>query len=387
MPGEERPSTVLALATGGNFAQLGARLLLSPLVPAIMASFEVSKSSVGLVLTGLWAVYAIFQYPGGTLGDMFDERRMLIVSLVLTTAVMGLLAASPSFLVFGLFALLLGAGTGLYFPVASSLLTRHFEGTGQALSVMTAGGAIAGAIYPALGGVLVVLVGWRTTVLLGGAVALPVIALAVFATSSPGDSADATTEWLSVQEMVGIIRRPGVPVTIGLAVLFGFTWQGIASFFPTFLYEYWQVSETVAGVAFGAFYLLSAVAQPAAGRLSDAVGRDLALFASGVLTAGGLSVLLTGESRLVLLLGVVALGTGVTWPGVVQARIMDHFGTGERGQGFGFVRAIYMLLASLGSVTVGTLADVAGWPVAYGSVVGLLSVAIVFIAGSRFREA
>lgn len=382
----ERRSTILALTTAGNFSQLGARLLISPLVPAIMATFLVSKSRVGLVLTGLWAVYAIFQYPGGTLGDRFDERRILLVALGLTGLMTILVANAPTFWLFGVFVLLLGAGTGLYFPVASSMLTKRFENTGQALSLLTAGGSIAGLIYPAMAGYLVVVVGWRSTLMVGGVVAFAVFGFAVLLTSSPTEPTRPSIEWLSLEGMVGILRRPGVVATIGLSVGFAFTWQAVASFFPTFLYEYWAVSETVAGVAFGGVFLLSSVAQPFVGRLSDALDRDVAMFTSAGLTASGLVVLLLTNSFPWMVAGVAILGVGISWPGVVQARIMDHFGDEGRGQGFGFVRGIYMLLGSLGSVVVGTLADIAGWRVAYGTVIGLLSLIVLSITITKIRN-
>ncbi len=379
---------MLVLASAGNLSQLGARMLISPLVPAIMVTFGVTKSRVGLVLTGMWAVYALFQYPGGTLGDRFDERRMLFVALVFTAAMPVLIGVAPTFGVFGIFVLLLGAGAGLYFPVASSMLTKRYEGTGQALSILTAGGSIAGLIYPAAAGFLVVAVGWRLTMAGGGLVAFAVLVGGIlFTRSSDGASDESPVDWLSPGEMVGILRRPGVAVTVALSIGFGFTWQGLSSFFPTFLYEYWALSETAAGVAFGGLYLLSSLAQPAVGRLSDAFDRDVAMLTSATLAGGGLLVLLFAPSLPFVIVGVVVLGLGVSWPGVVQARIMDHFGDAERGQGFGFIRAVYMLGGSLGSVVVGTLADALGWPVAYGLLVGFLTLIVLYLVGTRFRSA
>ncbi len=381
----ESRSTILALTIAGNFSQLGARMLISPLVPAIMATFLVSKGDVGLVLTGMWAIYALFQYPGGTLGDRFDERRILLLSLGLTGVTALMVANAPTFPLFGLFVLLLGAGAGLYFPVASSMLTKRYEGTGQALSLMTGGGSIAGLVYPAMAGFLVVLVGWRPTLMVGGVVALLVFGAAVLFTDSPSGGRDSTIQWLSLGDMRSILRRPGLLPTIGLSVAFGFTWQGIASFFPTFLFEYWHVSETTAGVAFGALYLLSSSAQPFAGRLSDAFDRDIAMVVSASLTASGLAILLFAPSLPWVVLGVVVLGIGISWPGVVQARIMDHFSDDERGRGFGFIRAIYMFLGSTGSVVVGTLAETFGWVIAYGGIIGLLSLVLVALGLTKIR--
>jgi len=62
--------TVLSLAVFANFSQLWTRLRISPLVPAVLVAFDVSKSFVGLALTGMWAAYALFQYPSGVFGSL-----------------------------------------------------------------------------------------------------------------------------------------------------------------------------------------------------------------------------------------------------------------------------------------------------------------------------
>jgi len=361
--------------------------LISPLVPAILVAFSVSKSRIGIVLTGMWAIYAVFQYPGGTLGDLFDERRILLLSLGLTSVALFLVANSPTFLLFGLFVVFLGSGAGLYFPVASSMLTKRFERTGQALSVMTASGTIAGLVYPALAGFLVVWIGWRRTLMLGAGVTFVVFVLAALFTESPkAGNGDAAAEWLPIERIVEILIRPGVAYTIGIAVAFSFTFQAITSFFPTFLFEYRDLSTGAAGVAFGVVYLLSSLSQPLVGRLSDAFDRDVALFTSAILTGTGFVVLIFSRSIVGLVAGVGILGIGFSWPGVLQARIMDHFGDAERGRGFGLVRAIYMLLGSVASVVVGTLADFVGWSAAYGFVIGLMILIVVALVVNRLLD-
>jgi MFS family permease len=111
---------VLALAALANFSQFGARLVISPLVPDIIAAFSVTKSTVGLALTGVWATFALFQYPSGVLADRYGERRVILTALGLTAGCSLLLALSPSFLAFAAFAVLLGAGAGLYFSVGTA---------------------------------------------------------------------------------------------------------------------------------------------------------------------------------------------------------------------------------------------------------------------------
>jgi MFS family permease len=59
---------------------------------------------------------------------------------------------------------------------------------------------------------------------------------------------------------------------------------------------------------------------------------------------------------------------------------MDQFSDAERGYGFGLVRTVYMFSAAPGSVIVGTLAERAGWVVAFGSVVAVLCVCLTLLA-------
>jgi len=64
---------VLGVISFGSFAQLGARLLVSPIVPLVILEFDVTKSAVGIALTGMWACYALGQFPGGVLADRYGE--------------------------------------------------------------------------------------------------------------------------------------------------------------------------------------------------------------------------------------------------------------------------------------------------------------------------
>ena len=124
---------VLVAAAYANFSQLGARLVISPLIPLIILTFYVTKGSVGAVLTTMWAVFALQQYPGGVLSDAYGERRVILLALSVTSVASIGVALAPTFLILGLAALALGAGAGLYIPSAVALLDRLFDRNGQAL--------------------------------------------------------------------------------------------------------------------------------------------------------------------------------------------------------------------------------------------------------------
>lgn len=160
---------ILAAVTYANFSQLGVRLVLSPLVPSIIATYHASKGDVGVVLTAMWAVFALQQYQGDVLSDSYGERRVLVTALGLATLASVAPATAPTFVVFGSAALALGAGAGLYVPAAVTLLDRPFEKTGQALGTHLAGGSVAGIVVPVVTSVVGSRYGWRSAVLVASA--------------------------------------------------------------------------------------------------------------------------------------------------------------------------------------------------------------------------
>ncbi|MEF8857804.1 MAG: MFS transporter [Halolamina sp.] len=375
---------VLATVTAGNFAQLGVRFVIGPIVPLVLVEFGATRSGVGGALTAMWAVYALLQFPSGVFADRFGERTLLLTGLVGTVLGAAAVALAPSLVLFGAALVLLGAGAGLFFSPGSSLLSRVYDEHGGALSALTAGGALAGVIFPASAGIVGVRYGWRTAVAGAALVSLPVVlATVLYIPKSPAAAPEkGLSELVNVRRVARMMTRPSLAYTAGIAVLTGFTFQAVSSFLPTFMVQYRRVDPGTAGVLFAVVFGISSLAQPAAGKVSDAVSRDFAIGMSAALTASAFLVLLAVDGTVGLLGGTVLLGTGISWPGTVQARVMDQLDVEERGFGFGLVRTVYMLLAASGSVIVGSLADSGGWVHAYGIVI-LLLVGGLFALGTN----
>lgn len=366
--------TVLAFIVAANVVQLGARLVISPVVPGVIDAFSVSKSETGLALTGMWAAYALMQFPSGVFGSRFGERRVILAGLLTVGVASLLLSISPTFFLFGAFVFLLGAGGGLFFPAASLLLARLYDNTGMALGTLSAGAAVAGLAAPIASVAISVRYGWRPALLLGAVGVVPVVLLIWWQVPRSASDRHRQTiaEQVRVRPLLEVLIRPSIAYSILIAVIGSFTFQAFVSFFPTFLAEFGGLSIESASLAFSGVFLLSAVTQPVVGRLSDMVGRDVVLAATMTAVATGFSLLLGDLSVPVVVVAVALLGVGFTWFGVVNARVIDNFSEEERTTGFGLVRTVYMLLAALGSVVTGTLADLVGWVAAYGLLVVLL---------------
>lgn len=190
--------TLLAVATLSFFSTMVGRLAISPIIPRLTDAYLVSKSEIGLVLSGMWAGYALMQFPSGLLGERIGEHRVVALALLLTGSSSLLLSLAPTFLVFAASVVLLGLGAGLYFSVAASILTGAFDNVGQALGFHGAGGPIAGVLTPIVASYLAVRFGWRASLALGAVTALPACLLfvAVWQTQSfdPEDGGTGPSE-------------------------------------------------------------------------------------------------------------------------------------------------------------------------------------------------
>ena len=381
--------TALVLCTLAFTATMVARLAISPLVPRITSEFGVTNATVGLALSGMWLAYALAQFPSGVLGDRYGERLVILTAVGATAVASLLIAFSPSIGVFMLFTVLLGAGAGLHYTVATTFLAKQFDDIGRAIGVHVAGGPIAGLAAPPLAVLVGSRYGWRAGILLGVAVAVPVFALFAWRVrpTEPLRPDQEMRERFALDSLVELLSRPPILYTTGLATLGAFTWQATASFLPTFLEVGSGLSAALSALLFSLYFLVHGGTQPVTGSLSDRFGRDAT--AMGTMSAGivGYGLLVaTARFDLGLVPTVVAVGfvgVAMSWGAPVQSRFMDLLSDAERGAGFGLVRTAYMVVGASGSVVVGTVSDVAGWAPAFGLLAGVMALGLVALLTNR----
>ncbi|MFB6300150.1 MAG: MFS transporter [Halobacteriales archaeon] len=377
--------TVLAVLMVAFFATMVARLIISPLVPDIVAAFGISKGAIGLALTGMWAAYAVMQLPAGILADRFGERRIVVVGVGSTTIACILLYLSPGYRLFVVSTLLIGIGAGLYFPAAVALLTGLYENTGQVLGLHISGGDLAGLVTPVAAATVALQFGWRTALIIGAVVGIPAVVLCFWRLrpAEPTRPSARMRDRVTPSELRRLLENRALVFTIALAVALAFTFQAVISFFPTYLIEFWGFGTGRANDLFAAVFALWVLFMPIMGRVADMFSRDGALGASTVGMAAGIALTLVTDQVMLAYLGIAMLGIGMSWGGVVAARIMDNLAVSDRTVGYGLVRSIYVLIGSSGSVVTGVLADASGWPTAYGLVVVLLGIAFIAIVLNR----
>jgi MFS transporter, ACS family, glucarate transporter len=154
---------VLGLTVAAYMITYIDRVVISAAVPSIQAEFGFSIVTMGWILGAYQLSYALFQIPGGWLGDRFGPRRALLAIVSwwsVFTAATALTWSAASMMVCRF---LFGMGEAGAFPIATRSLSRWMlpAERGFAQGVTHAGSRLGGAITPVLVVFIIGLYGWR----------------------------------------------------------------------------------------------------------------------------------------------------------------------------------------------------------------------------------
>jgi EmrB/QacA subfamily drug resistance transporter len=157
----------------------------------IQSALRVSVSGLQWVVDGYMLAFAALMLTGGTLGDLFGRKKVMLAGVAIFCAgsLVAAVAASASVLIAG--RVVMGLGAAASEPGTLSLI-RHIyperDARARALGVWAAVSGLALSLGPVLGGVLSVGIGWRSIFWFGlvfGAVSLAVAAVTVPESSDP----------------------------------------------------------------------------------------------------------------------------------------------------------------------------------------------------------
>ncbi|MGE3286002.1 MAG: MFS transporter [Pseudonocardia sp.] len=211
-------------------------------LPAIMQEFDIRSQPAQWVLNATLLPLAALLVFGGRLGDLLGRRRVFVIGSALFAGASAVGGLAPTFSLLLAARVAQGVGGALMLPGSIALLSAAFppEKRGSALGTMGGIAAVAGALGPTIGGLLVT-VSWRAVLLVNVPLAVVCVYLTLRAVAADEPSAerkhiDVTGTALLSLTLLGLVF--GLAQTQGSAV------------------GSWQVLLPVAGaVVAGAFFL------------------------------------------------------------------------------------------------------------------------------------
>jgi MFS family permease len=392
--GEARlPRGVWMLAAVAFVVALGFGIVI-PAISLFAESFGVGKTAVGLAVSAFAFARFVSGPLGGRLVERLGERPVLVAGLLTVAVTSGTAGFATSF---GLFVLLRaagGVGSAAFTVAAFSLLLRLApeHARARAAAVMQGGFLVGGMFGPGLGGLLTDIAAWLPFVTYGGfllvaavvaATGLPAPQLGAPAAGTPVEAAGLGARVTAARRL---LLHPAFAVALLANLAIGWTLFGVRNSLVTLYVVDIGGTPTFAGLVLVAGAVTQAALLRWGGRLADRRGRRPAIVVGSFAAAaavGLLAIPLVGVVGLVVAtVSLAGFGGAAAFLSSAPGAVVADLGrTGTRV-------AVFQMASDLGAIigplAAGALADLSGYPLAFG--VSALVMAVVGVAALRMPE-
>ncbi|MFG0217162.1 MFS transporter [Brevibacillus porteri] len=372
---------ILATACGLIAANL---YYAQPLVGPISSAIGLSSEAAGLIVTLTQIGYGIGLLLIVPLGDILENRKLVVVSLLLTAVALALAAVVKSAGLFLTVSLFIGLGSvaaQVLVPYAAHLSPDATRGrnVGNVMSGLLLGIMLARPISSMVAEFL----GWRAVYYLS-AIAILVLAL-LLAMVLPARQPLNTTRYpallgsmLHLLKTTPILQRRAIYHACVFAT-FSLFWTTVPLLLTSPIFHFSQKEVSL----FALLGVSGAVAAPVAGRLAD---RGWARSATGLALAfvtisGILPLVVQGSSTsalVTLVISAILLDMGVSANLVLGQRAIFSLGAEFRSRLNGLYMAIFFAGGAIGSATGGWAYAMGGWKAAMLIGIALPVIALVY---------
>ena len=360
----------------------GCFVAIYPILPLMAREFDLSYAQIGLLKTALTSSSTAFQLPMALLAERFGEIAFLALGMAWVAAGLMCIGLAASFLQVLILMFGAGAGGSVQHPVASSFVSRQYDGRsrGSALGVLNFAGDIGKFIVPLVFAFSLSAYGWRRRLFCLGAVSF-LFALGFWYALRHQDhrkQAVRHTETPAVRGW-GILYPKTFATLLGMGVLDSSVRSALLTFVPFLLMDK-GVTPAHAGLMLTIIFAGGAVGKLGCGMLADKLGTTKMIALTEVLT-GAFVLLLLPAGRLVIfpllfILGFFLNGTS----SVLLDGVADIFDSTKRSRGYGLYFTIYLGAGAIGPVAYGLVGDTWNLPSVFLAM-ALASLAIVPLTG------
>jgi MFS transporter, ACS family, glucarate transporter len=281
---------ILALVVAAYMITYMDRVNLASAVPMIQKDMGFSMVTIGWIFASFRWGYALFQIPGGWLGDRIGGRRALAVVVVWWSAFTSLTAFAWNATAMGVFRFFFGMGEAGAFPIATRSLSAWMPSTerGFAQGVTHAASRVGAALTPPLVVAMMIRFGWRLPFFIFGLVGLAWAAVwYTYYRDTPAEHPrTSTAERRLIEESVGtresgpqavpwrlILGSPSLWTLSLMYFCYGYSIDIYLDWFPKYLNEYRGFNLKQMGVYASLPLLAGAAGDLLGGWISDGCAR------------------------------------------------------------------------------------------------------------------
>ncbi|ERG96905.1 MFS transporter [Haloquadratum walsbyi] len=372
------------VSLGWAVLQFG-RMLLSPLLPAIITDLAITEATAGIVLAAFQVVYAVTQYPSGEFSDQWTRATLIVPAFTVLVVGFSLFDVVGGLGMFVLAAVVTGVGKGLFSIPSRALLSDLFTtNRGRALGIYAAGTDIGGIAAAGVATVTVTYASWRTP-FLPVAIVLGVLTICYMIMNRESYTIERTT--LDIGGTVGrLVQHPRQRETLTAFALFYFMVGGVINFYPIYLTRTKDFSAELASLTFALIFIVGLVIKPSAGTLGDRFSR-IGIAISGLLIAAVALTAVTFVSTPIyiwIVTSVLAIGYKTGFP-LADAIILDGAPNDDMGADLGAARALFLGANAVGPAYVGIVATYGSYEIAFGGLAVCLLLAAGLLARQRIK--
>lgn len=163
--GDGRGRILLVVSLGWGLT-IGGRTVYPALLPQLRVAYGLDLTVAGLLLSVLFATYALGQLPGGVLADRIGKRQTLTLGASVSATALLFVVLTRSATALFLAAALFGFAVGFYAIARFTAIARTYpEGYGTAIGLSNAAPELGQALVPPVAGLVAAVAGWRVGVI------------------------------------------------------------------------------------------------------------------------------------------------------------------------------------------------------------------------------
>ncbi|MEM2885564.1 MAG: MFS transporter [Thermoproteota archaeon] len=253
------------------------QLTLPAILPLVMAEFNLSHYSAGLLLSSFSFPYAFLQPSFGWASDKFGRKKLIVIGLLASSFAMLLTGLSKDPLHIFAFQFVAGASSAAYHPAGIPLISESSEEKrrGGALGVHQMAGAVGSFLPPIIASVVAGDLGWRGVSIFASSAGFCVTGLSSLILVERGSNGGEFPRAAFLE----VLKRKPILFFLGASLVALTAYRGVTAFASAYVVEAKGASVEEASIYYAILQISGMLGGPVGGLASDKFGRRNALMA------------------------------------------------------------------------------------------------------------